>query len=145
MKVQPRSQRQPLGVWARRVIRARMRRLERELGRLERSPHADAIHDVRVANRRVRAALRHLEPCFRAGRAERLGLVLRRVARLLGGIRDLDILMENLAADAARPGSPLAALFKGLKVRRDEKLARALPEARLLRLRLPAWRERLDV
>lgn len=145
MKARPRSQRQSLSVWARRVIRTRIRRLERDLGRLERSPNAGAIHDVRVANRRVRAALRHLEPCFRAGRAERLCMALRRVARLLGDIRDLDILMENLAADAARPGSPLGRLVRGLQVRRQEKLDRALPEARLLRLRLPAWRERLDV
>ncbi len=135
--------RQSLRVWARGVANARIRRLEQELGRLERLPDADTIHDVRVAGRRLRAALRHLEPCFRAHEAERLRLAVRRLARMLGELRDLDILVESLAADAARPRSPLAMLVERLKARRQKRLARALPEARLLRRRLPGWLRRL--
>ena len=101
-----RKRRQSLEVWARSVIRTRIGRLARALGLLERRPTPETIHLVRVSGRRLRAALRHLEPCFRASEVERLRAAVRRMARLLGEARDLDVLMENLNRDSARPGSP---------------------------------------
>lgn len=140
-----RKRRQSLQVWARSVIRMRIRRLERALGLLERSPSPESIHFVRVSGRRLRAALRHLEPCFRADHVQQLRTSVRRAGSLLGEVRDLDILMENLSRDAARRGSPLALLMERLKDRRQRRLEGALPLARRLRLRLPGWRRRLEV
>lgn len=140
-----RERQQPLRVWANRVVQQRLANFERELGRLERSPDADAIHDLRIASRRLRAALCHLEPCFPAQDVGRFRDSVRRLFTLLGEARDLDILMENLARDAARAGSPLAGLVKRLLAQRKEKLRRALPEARVLHRRVPAWRKRLEL
>jgi CHAD domain-containing protein len=130
-------------IWALEVVRRRLAVFARELRRLERSPDPDAIHDVRVASRRLRAALRHLEPCFRKRDARSLRDAARKVARLLGEARDLDIMLENLARDAARKGSPLARLAVRLRTQRNERLRQALPEARWLRGLLPGWKERL--
>jgi CHAD domain-containing protein len=138
-----RRRRQTLRVWARYVVQARLHRLEWELGRLERVPGAETIHNTRVATRRLRAALRHLEPCFMAQESERLRLEVRRIARLLGQVRDLDILMENLAADARHKGSPLAMLLERLAARRQKTLERSIPEAHKLHAHLVWWRTRL--
>lgn len=139
-----RQRRQTLRVWTRGVIDARLTRLEQELGRLLAAPNAETIHDARVAMRRLRATLRHLESCFPAQTAEQLRNEAGRVAKLLGAVRDLDILIENLAADARRPRSPFAALVRRMHAQRERMLARALPEAMSLRGRLPAWRGRLE-
>jgi CHAD domain-containing protein len=129
--------------WAEQVVRGRLADFVRELRRLERSPDPDAIHDVRVASRRLRAALRHLEPCFRKRDARSLRAAVRKLARLLGEARDLDILMANLPQKNARPGSPIPRLVSRLHAQREDKLKRALPEARWLRAVLPGFKERL--
>lgn len=138
-----RRRRQSLRVWARATVEARLKRLTLELGRLESTPNAETIHNTRVASRRLRATLRHLEPCFRALQVERLRAEIRHVARQLGVVRDLDILMGNLAVDARRARSPLAFLMERLRSRREATLRHALPAARQLRMRLPAWLRRL--
>jgi CHAD domain-containing protein len=130
-------------LWAEQVVRRRLALFVRELRRLERSPDPDAIHNVRVASRRLRAALRHLEPCFRKRDARSLRAAVRKLARLLGEARDLDILMANLPRRKARRGSPLPRLLSRLRAQRQSKLKRALPEARWLRAVLPRFKERL--
>lgn len=135
--------RQTLRVWARDVVQARLRILERELGRLESVPGAETIHTTRVAGRRLRAALRHLEPCFMAQEAEGLRLEVRRVAGLLGQIRDLDILVENVSVDARKKHSPLFMLVQRLTARRQSILKRSIPEAHKLRAHLVRWHDRL--
>ncbi len=134
---------EPVQEWARRVVEQRLAILERQLGRLEQSPDPEAIHDLRVASRRLRAALRHLEPCFAAQEARGLCAAVRRLARLLGEARNLDIIRKNLGQDAARSGSPLAGLAVRLETQREDRLRRALPEARRLREQLPGWKQRL--
>jgi CHAD domain-containing protein len=140
-----RRRRQSLLTWARTVVRRRLRVLEQELVRLERQPDAEAIHDTRVAGRRLRAALRHLEGCFPPLGATHLRADIAGVARRLGAIRDLDILLENLAPEARRKHSPLALLVERMALRRQRMLRAALPVARTLRLRLPSWRPRLGL
>ena len=136
--------RRPLRTWAGTVVRGRIATLMHQLERLERKPDPRAIHEVRVASRRLRATLRHLGPCFRGDRAERFRLAVRRVADALGKVRDLDILIHNLDGDAQHKKSSVAQLVKRMRTRRNERLERALPDARLLLHQLPAWRERLE-
>ncbi len=138
------ERRQTLRVWTRSAVQARLLRLEQELGRLLASTNAETIHDTRVAGRRLRATLRHLEPCLPAHAARQLRGVTGRVAKLLGEVRDLDILIENLAVDARRPRSPFAILVRRMTAQRERLLARAMPEAMSLRGRLPAWSGRLE-
>ncbi len=129
--------------WGARVISQRLTKLERELVRLETHPVADSIHDSRVAGRRLRAALRHLEKEFRRGDAERLREEVARVAALLGEIRDLDILMASLAPEARRPRSPFQTLLASLVRRRARIIERVAPAAQALGRRLAWWQGRL--
>jgi CHAD domain-containing protein len=55
----------------------------------------EALHDMRVATRRIRAALRLLGPYISSGRTEKLSRGVRAVTRALGGVRDLDVLLED--------------------------------------------------
>jgi CHAD domain-containing protein len=130
--------------WGARVVLKRLAKLEQELVRLETQPDADSIHDSRVAGRRLRAALRHLEDEFRRGDAERLREEVALVAALLGEIRDLDILMQSLAQEARRPRSPFQLLLASLARRRARILARVAPAAQTLGRRLLWWQGRLS-
>ena len=130
--------------WGARVVLKRLTKLEQELVRLEAHPDADSIHDSRVAGRRLRAALRHLEDQFRRGDAERLREEVARVAAMLGQIRDLDILMASLAPEARRPRSPFQTLLPSLARRRARILERVAPAAQVLGRRLLWWQGRLS-
>src|SRR5690242_2510580 len=79
--------------------------LEKQLSRISDfvepvSDHSDVedIHQMRVATRRLRTMAHLLEttPAFRRKRVHRLRKQLQPMADRLGGVRDLDILLENL-------------------------------------------------
>jgi CHAD domain-containing protein/transposase-like protein len=55
----------------------------------------EAIHDMRVATRRMRSAIQLFRPFFKANAIKPLNHALRDVARLLGEVRDLDVFMDN--------------------------------------------------
>ncbi|MEX1172018.1 MAG: CHAD domain-containing protein, partial [Chloroflexota bacterium] len=63
-----------------------------------------ALHKMRVATRRQRAAWRVFGESFRAGRTRRYRGRLREVAARLGAVRDLDVLLEG--ADEYRADLP---------------------------------------
>lgn len=56
----------------------------------------DDIHQMRVATRRLRSALRLLEPYYKGKRIRASSDNLRRLARALGKVRDLDVMMKSL-------------------------------------------------
>jgi CHAD domain-containing protein len=58
----------------------------------------EALHDMRVATRRMRAALRVLQPYMHEQRTDNVRRGLRAVARALGAVRDLDVLIINAEA-----------------------------------------------
>ena len=89
---------------ARKVMRFHLARmLARESG--VRSGHdLEDVHAMRVATRRQRAAWRVFGPAFRRGRTKRYRAGLREIARRLGAVRDLDVLIE--AADHYRADLP---------------------------------------
>ncbi len=125
----------PLRRWAKSVVRRRCSVLRDELTRLLKKPDEDAIHDVRVASRRLRAALRHLEPCFPPRAVNSAAAAIRSLASLLGQTRDTDILMQNLEPKA---GQAILRRWKAeLRRRRSAQLRRAMPAARVLLRRLP--------
>jgi CHAD domain-containing protein len=63
-----------------------------------RAGDAEALHDMRVAARRLRSTLRTFRPLFDRGRTEPLRAELRWLGRLLGDARDGDVLAERLTA-----------------------------------------------
>jgi CHAD domain-containing protein len=57
----------------------------------------EAVHDMRVATRRMRSALRLFKPFFEADTLRPFRRHLRQIALALGGVRDLDVFMEKAA------------------------------------------------
>jgi CHAD domain-containing protein len=68
--------------------------LDNEKGTLE-GEDPEAVHDMRVATRRMRAALRVLGPYLRESDPTKLRSGLRAIAQALGAVRDMDVLIEN--------------------------------------------------
>ncbi len=62
----------------------------------------EAIHDMRVAIRRLRAALRIARPFFRPKRLEGVRTRLQEAAEVLGAVRDLDVILAHAQAYAER-------------------------------------------
>ncbi|MFD8780822.1 CHAD domain-containing protein [Kitasatospora sp. NPDC059599] len=65
-----------------------------------RADEPDAVHRMRVACRRLRSALRTFRRLFTPGATEQLVAELRWLAAALGGARDLEVMVERLAAQA---------------------------------------------
>lgn len=66
----------------------------------------EGVHDMRVASRRLRAALELFRDAFPQRELRPMLREVKRLADALGGVRDLDVLLERLAADrAGRPPS----------------------------------------
>ncbi|HEY1370063.1 MAG TPA: CYTH and CHAD domain-containing protein [Gaiellaceae bacterium] len=63
---------------------------------------AEAVHQMRVATRRLRAHLRAAEPELDRGWAEPLRAELKWLAGLLGAVRDLDVLLDRLRRQQAQ-------------------------------------------
>jgi CHAD domain-containing protein len=81
---------------------------------------ADAVHDARVATRRLRAAFRSVKSEVRAPRPVRRGL--RRLAKRLGRVRDQDVMLALLE----QPRLPA----NGVEHERLERLVRHLKRRR---------------
>ena len=104
----------------RKVLRFHFARMiDREAGTREGSKPIE-LHAMRVSTRRMRAAWRVFGDGFRPERTRKFRRRLQRIATLLGGVRDLDVLAEATEAYAAsvsdeeRAGiQPLLAAWRG--------------------------------
>lgn len=114
--------------------------LEHQQGNLEGVLHSESsefIHQMRVATRRLRAAMHlfspHLPPCF----ADELVSPLHQLMDHLGRVRDLDILLCETAMPVthALPGEPRLAMLIGA-INDRQRVAR---EAAVLHLRSIAY------
>ncbi|HWI95477.1 MAG TPA: CHAD domain-containing protein [Solirubrobacterales bacterium] len=107
-----------------------------DLGDVER------VHDMRVATRRLRAALEIFEPCFPHKRHRKALKKVKALADALGERRDADVeiaLLEGLVVEAAEADrSALLALIEELRVRQaeaNEELVPYVTPKRLKKLR----------
>ncbi|MDX2029743.1 MAG: CHAD domain-containing protein [Blastocatellia bacterium] len=86
----------------------------------------EAVHDMRVGIRRLRVALSNFRVCLPREDRQRLKLRLEHLANSLGGVRDLDVMIEAmtlalpLRTEAERPA--LQAYVKRLQARRRGRL-----------------------
>jgi CHAD domain-containing protein len=72
----------------------------------------EAIHDMRVAVRRLRAALAFFAPWYPRKEAAGLAADLRRLGRTLGAVRDLEVLLSDAQrAAASLPDADLSGLL----------------------------------
>src|SRR3990170_2041861 len=110
---------QPARLVAPRIARQLLRTLERERARLERAGDEEALHDFRVALRRLRSWLRAFQSVF-VGRVHGTSRrALRDLAHATNDVRDAEVLLAWLAvqpglAAGSRPGADaLAARIRG--------------------------------
>lgn len=103
---------------ARRLLVARLGDLRRPEDGV-RAGDADAVHDMRVATRRLRAALAVLDP---DGRLEEAALEVKRLGDALGHVRDVDVSCAWLAdaLDQLAEGAPARIGIERLLARRRE-------------------------
>ena len=122
-----------LDALARHYVRRKTRALRHAAHRVRHDGDADSIHDMRVATRRLRSALLNMQDMdlYRQKKLRKLHKALGRVAKTLGIVRDLDIML---------------ALFAELEIAPEDKRK---PIARLIGLlenqRQRAYDELLDV
>lgn len=97
---------------------------------------AEDVHDMRVATRRLRAALEIFADCFPRKRHRRALKAVKRLADALGARRDPDVAAERLAEleqafhDADRAGlRSLLAAVEDERAQGDERVAAALAAA----------------
>lgn len=79
----------------------------------------EAVHDMRVATRRMRSAIRVFKPFFKTKAIEPFMLELRRIARALGEVRDLDVFIDKAQIFAdEHPEHDLTPLLKAWRKQR---------------------------
>ncbi len=114
-------------------LREQLREIERhDPGtRLGRDPAS--LHDMRVAVRRLRALLRAGKRLVAADTSE-LDARLKQLGRVLGDVRDLDVLLERLEGEAAELGGEDAkqgrSVLRGLRSERSSSRRRLLAALR---------------
>ncbi|HEY0739527.1 MAG TPA: CHAD domain-containing protein [Herpetosiphonaceae bacterium] len=101
-------------------------------------PHA--VHQMRVATRRLRASLQSTAIAYKSKPVDALHKSLRRLTRALGAVRDLDVLLMRLREDVQQLGSDRSVVeqrIDQLQVERDaahNKLAAELRTKRTARM-----------
>ena len=118
------------------VFRAQAAELRRHQKAARRGTDPEAVHQMRVATRRLRAAVRALEGHVIVPADEQARL--KWLARRLGAVRDLDVILallagERLPATAREERARLARLVRKLRARRrkaHQRLTRALDTQR---------------
>ena len=122
-------------------FRAYMRQQVDELARHDPVARLDddpeRIHQIRVATRRARSALRTARPLLDIEWAQGLREELKWLGNELAPARDLDVLLARLAPDAAELGKPATAIMRqlgGERRRAQKQLVAALESPRYLAL-----------
>lgn len=94
--------------------------LAQEAGVLDRD--VEAVHDMRVAVRRLRVALSNFAACCEPSGRRRMRSLLNQLADALGNARDLDVLIEDVKKYQTRieinERPQIAALIRRLQARR---------------------------
>jgi inorganic triphosphatase YgiF len=105
--------------------------------------NASALHQARVAIRRLRSALTLFRPVLMDDDLPRLRSELRWFSGQLGDARNLDVILAIGPNDAARPDAALRRQLRRRRKEAYERVQRALAERRLpaLILDLVAWSE----
>jgi CHAD domain-containing protein len=120
-----------MGEAGRKILRFHFLRMLKHESGTRAGRDIEELHDMRVATRRMRAALRIFGPYYKAKAIRPYGVGLRRTARTLGAVRDLDVLMDKAASylktlpeDRGQDLDPLLSLWRDQRERaREEMLA----------------------
>jgi len=122
---------QPAGAVARRIGRLFLRKVLEEAARIIADEDPEAIHDFRVALRRLRNWLQALRPWLEDTVTRGSEQRLRRISRVAGVARDLQVQRITLRQMAEADGPPLATEARRIELQLDREESRA--RARLSR------------
>jgi len=130
--------------YARETLRSRLGRVAFELRHTQRSPGEERIHDLRVAIRRLTAALRIFRDVLPAAEAKQVKGELKQLMEQAGAVRELDIALGLAEQAGIAATSPLVEV---LRAQRGESERRLLEAARSAWRRNASlrWRERLQL
>lgn len=92
----------PLTLAARKVVGQQVVKIKANVEGAREDVDPEYLHDLRVASRRLRSALRLFAAEFGTQRAESLRVELGWIARQLGSVRDVDVFIVNLRDQARR-------------------------------------------
>lgn len=127
---------------AKRVVKVRAKEVFKRADGVLDLDQIEHVHDMRVATRRLRAALEIFEPCFPPKRHRKALKRVKALADALGERRDLDVeleLLEELAEGVAgEDREAVGALIEELRARQrgaNEDLAPFVAGKRLKKLR----------
>lgn len=95
------SGKEPMGLGAARIVRVRTSELADHSREVLELGEVDHLHDMRVATRRLRAALEVFEPCFPAKAHASVLEAVKDLADALGERRDRDVTIASLREFAA--------------------------------------------
>jgi CHAD domain-containing protein len=130
------------GVAGRRAVKVRAKEVFSHSEGVLNLDDVERVHDMRVATRRLRAALEIFEDCFPHKRHRKALKRVKALADALGERRDLDVeieLLEGLADEVSSDDRELlAALIDGLRARQlraNDDLAPYVSAKRLKKLR----------
>lgn len=132
----------PFGQAAKRVVKVRAKEVFKQADGVLDLREVEHVHDMRVATRRLRAALEVFEECFPSKRHRQALKRVKALADALGERRDADVeieLLEGLVGKVATEDrQALEALIGDLRVRQgqaNENLAGFVTVKRLKKLR----------
>jgi inorganic triphosphatase YgiF len=113
---------------------------------LRSNPNGDAVHQARVAIRRLRAAISLFKDVVADDQIAGIKAGLKLMAQPLGQARDLDLFIDKVLKPARRSGHGVEAILADYRARREEAYATALAEVRSAQfgrslLRIATWVE----
>jgi len=121
-----------------------LRRFAYEVGHAAKSQNTDAVHDLRIAIRRLDNCLRLFALFYPRHSAKRIRRRLDGLVQLAGAIRDFDVALDLLAKGGMSPRSLLAARLREERRKTSHRLARELRLWKTLAFSRK-WRSRLDL
>lgn len=136
------SEQDPYALAAARVVEVRAAELSEHAAGVLDTAEIDRVHDMRVATRRLRAALEVFEPCFTRKPFTVVLAEVKALADALGERRDRDVTIAALTEVAAALGTSdrtgvesLIGTLREEQVKANEALAAFVSEERLAGLR----------
>ncbi len=114
----------PVGEAAPLLLLAKAKPLFRLESKARAGTDMDAVHDMRVASRRLREAMRLLAPVYPARDFRRWYRRVKRITRALGPVRDADVFIDSFAAlvgDLGAGGKRAVAFIIGYRMGQREQ------------------------
>lgn len=132
----------PIRRYAQAQAQTLVRRLAYQVNRTVKRGDADAIHDLRVAVRRLAQCLDTFAGLFPKGAAKKVGNRVDQIRKLAGGVRNRDIAIEYLVKIKAPPK-----LIATLRAERKDSVRDLLHRLDAWNKREPwrKWRARLEI